>query len=397
MEDNTQALSVQDEQNMPSAREMAFYFDKQRLQQMLVMANEFYKASCFGADVKNAHQALVKIQTGYEMGMPPMEAMGSLYIVNGKVTIWGAAMSKRLRQKGWLIQYEDANGPDGKPASCKVTIKKGSEVHEYTAMASEVKNGKAFAFAPKDKLRWHALSRLIRFEVPEVLDAGIAYLKEEAEDIEPDYIQATATVVTQPTVDELLEAIKKAKDLAELAQVRLSIPSSLDREEQSIVRKALIAQETILGGQVSVPKDVTPEVEKNAAYQAAAYQDAGAGEVVNVVKARPTEVARDYPENAVPERPTAAEPIDNPPKKWKKAPAKPKNDHWTIEKVESLAQGLKLRSEVQGLKDEIVGLYLDGALTETVYIAGVKACDTRLQEIIAEAKSQKPEQSSLPE
>lgn len=175
------------------------FFSTDRLDKMVAMAEKFFKARCFGGNIQNAEQMLVIIQAGFEMGMQPVEALNSLYIVSGKITIYGAAMSKRLRVRGWNIQYEDSGS--GQTASCKVTITKGDETHTYTATAAELMllNSKAFKFAPKEKIRWHALSRLIRFEVPEVLDAGISYLQEEMMDVPTE--KAKVEVIQEPIVE----------------------------------------------------------------------------------------------------------------------------------------------------------------------------------------------------
>ncbi len=164
-----------------TANKISTYFQKDRIANMLTMADQFFKSGCFGGDVKNTHQALVKIQTGLEMGMAPMESMNSLYIVNGKVNIYGSAMTKKLRQAGWTIsdEYDD----DANPKLCKVTVSKGEESYSYesTLLELEKLNSQAAKKAPKDKLFWHGVGRIIRKYIPEVLDSGVIYLAEEAE------------------------------------------------------------------------------------------------------------------------------------------------------------------------------------------------------------------------
>lgn len=184
--DNKQIAVQQQQVNVLDSQ-----FDPKRLNQMVAFANEFFKAGCFGRDVQNAHQALVKLQAGYEMGLPPIEAMNSLYIVNGKITLWGTAQTKKLREHGWKITYNES-----KEDQVTVTIKKNDEEYSYTATGEQLRKmkGQAFGFAPKDKLRWHAISRLIRFYVPEVMSAGMYYSKEEMEDA-PNYTEASVVEV----------------------------------------------------------------------------------------------------------------------------------------------------------------------------------------------------------
>lgn len=156
------------------------YYNADRLNMMVKMANEFAKSQAFGADCKTPQAILVKMQAGIEMGMAPMEAMNSLYIINGHVTIYGMAMAKRIRESGWKIDYINETE---KQVTVKVT--KEDETHEYTATLEELNklNSRAAKFAPKEKLRWHALGRILRFNIPEVMGGSVSYIKEEMEDI----------------------------------------------------------------------------------------------------------------------------------------------------------------------------------------------------------------------
>lgn len=163
--------------------DVQFYYDPGSINSMLAMANKFIKSGAFAETIKNPEQAFVVLQTGKEMGMPPMESMRSLYIVNGHVTIWGMALSKRLREFGWEINY-----PISTTEKCKVVISRErdgrAEEHQYEVDEEDLKliqNKRAYKMDPKSKLRWHALSRLVRFSVPEVL-GPVQYTKEEMED-----------------------------------------------------------------------------------------------------------------------------------------------------------------------------------------------------------------------
>lgn len=166
----TKELSIQ----QSNRTEIDTFFDKGRLSQMLTIANEFVKAGCFGRDVQNAHQAFVKIQAGFEIGMPPMEAMQSFYIVNGKTTMWGKAVTKRLREAGWQIEYIEST-----KEKAVVKITKGGETYTETAEKSDVKQDGAYKIAPKNKLRYHALAMLVNFYVPEVLGGSVQYITED--------------------------------------------------------------------------------------------------------------------------------------------------------------------------------------------------------------------------
>lgn len=209
------------------------FFNTQRLTEMARMAESFAKSGAFGADIKgNGYAALVKIQAGFEMGMAPMEAMNSLYIVNGHVSIYGSAMVKRLRRFGWTLKYDD------QPKSCTVTVKKGDEEYSFTSTEDMMVKSQAYKFAPMEKLRYHAISRIIRFNIPEVMDAGITYLKEEIEDMPMAEIKE---VEASFSLDEALAKVIEAKTGDELQAAILEINKSqgVTAEQRDEVMKAI--------------------------------------------------------------------------------------------------------------------------------------------------------------
>lgn len=182
------------------------YFQESRIKMMTRLANAYHSAGCFTSDVKNPYQALVKIQAGAEMGMAPAEAMSSLLLIKGQTTIWGMAMTKRLRLHGWKVTVvkEDEN-------NCEVKVTKGDESYSYKATADEVGKLKsnALKFAKKDKLFWHAISRIIRRHVPEVLGGGVQYFAEEILQAEPDQNDGDTFSVNIKEPEVVVEEPKK--------------------------------------------------------------------------------------------------------------------------------------------------------------------------------------------
>src|SRR5215475_9843016 len=72
--------------------------------QLKALALDFIKSGAIPAVWKTSEQVLVGLQTGAEMGMKPMEAMNSLYPVNGAINVWGKATTRRLKEHGWTIE-----------------------------------------------------------------------------------------------------------------------------------------------------------------------------------------------------------------------------------------------------------------------------------------------------
>ncbi|TXH08061.1 MAG: hypothetical protein E6R04_11595 [Spirochaetes bacterium] len=242
----------------PTANQIASFFDTERLTQMSKMAEAFAKSGAFGKDVANGYVALAKIQAGFEMGMAPMEAMNSLYIVNGHISIWGTAQSRLLKRKGYKLQYEDKDDEKGQPIECKVTVSKGDEVYIYTAMASEVKDKQGYKIAPKNKLRWHGLGQIIRFDIPEVMDAGISYLAEEVEDMSDE--RPKVSVVEDeyfPPVSHYIEFVKMVKSREEYLKLKEDAQKHLSKYTPED-RQALLEAFAKVGD--NIHKEETPSV-----------------------------------------------------------------------------------------------------------------------------------------
>lgn len=375
--------------------QVSTFFESERLNQMHKLATYFHQAGCFGGDVKNAAQALVKIQAGLEMGIPPMEAMNSLYIVNGKLTMYGPAMSKRLRLKGWSIKYDDAKNDE-----CTVTITKGLEVFSYTATMADLiaLKSKAIAFAAKDKLKWHAISRLIRFYVPEVLEAGIAYFDEEIEDrggIRVMDILGRNVEIDPSDVEMILSMIEQAETLEHLQEIAGKIdklsPDDIRTVQQAIIKKRAEFKKVTVGGA--------------SGGEVIGVVMGGGGGGVPVPKRAPVVIEATDSEIIEPSKTKSQERMEKieqkkevdatPAEEVKQTPAKTQPiDYWTEEKIARTLTSLKTNAEVLGFKDDFVRLFTDGEITETIYNAAIKGCQIRLNQITKERRDE-AEQTSI--
>jgi hypothetical protein len=165
---------------------------------MKLMARDFIGSGAVPKAFTNEMQVLMALQAGYEMGMKPMESLQSLYIVNGAMNVWGKAVTRRLTSHGWKPSYEDGGSGDEQFCTATITNSKTGESHSETYKFSDAvlsryttdNNGKLKpGWLPgmnrKLKLRYGALSVLIKGYVPEVLGAA-DNIAEVAIDIKPD-------------------------------------------------------------------------------------------------------------------------------------------------------------------------------------------------------------------
>ncbi len=203
------------------------YFSPEVWGQMKDMATTFIESKALPQNIANAQQAIMIMQSGYEMGMKPLESVKSLYIVNGQINIWGQALARRVREHGWRIEYKESVDRGG---SVTAIVRKDKEKYEDTASfdsaeksgytktsTGQLKVGWREGVNRQLKLRYLALSKLIKTYIPEVMGSA-SDIQEVAEDypvIEEETKKVeSGTVLVDPVVDRkksLSEFLKKDK------------------------------------------------------------------------------------------------------------------------------------------------------------------------------------------
>lgn len=170
------------------ATEQTSFFNPIVYAQMKQMATDFIASQAIPKGISNAEQLIMVFQAGYEMGMKPVEAMNSLYIVNGKITLWGPAVLRRLRNFGYAVSYDES------PDTCTATVSKGEERYSdtftfemaeksgYTKGRDGLKIGWIQGANRVLKLRYGAISNIVKTYLPDVLGiyAGVAEIEIEA-------------------------------------------------------------------------------------------------------------------------------------------------------------------------------------------------------------------------
>ena len=159
--------------------------------QIRSMAKVFHESKALPSCIQNEAQLVMVMQAGYEMGMTPVECLNSLYIVNGTVNIYGKAITRRLREHGWRIEYKNETETE-----CTARVVRGRESYQETftyamAEASNYTKSRAGDFKVgwlpgmnrKLKLRYGALSIIIRSYIPDVM-GSVNDIKEIVEDVE---------------------------------------------------------------------------------------------------------------------------------------------------------------------------------------------------------------------
>jgi hypothetical protein len=220
------ALKVHEENQMykasPALAEQMAEMDFQ-----LKMAERFIASKAFKAT--NAEQAYVIIKAGAEMGMKPVEAMQALYCVNGSVKIYGDKMVSRITKAGYKIEYlnESEQG-----VTVKVTNKEGFEAIEIvTANDPTLQKSNAYKFAPKNKMRFHAIRLIASFHLPHLFGS----VQDEFTQDFTEWSEANPQAQLKSGID--LKQIDQSK---EAARVLAHIERATSKENLSQVYAAAI-------------------------------------------------------------------------------------------------------------------------------------------------------------
>lgn len=148
---------------------------------MDIIAKTFKDAGAMPKGIDTVQKLMVILQAGREAGLSPIEALNSLYFVNGKVAMYGDAVPLQIYRAGHIIKWGKCDAE-----TATVTIRRGDTGDEMTTtftMAQARERGytsnSIYQKYPENMLKWRALSMTAKFICPDAL-RGIG-IKEEME------------------------------------------------------------------------------------------------------------------------------------------------------------------------------------------------------------------------
>lgn len=158
------------------------------------------------------------INLGMEIGLPPMRALQSIAVVNGKPTLYGDAQLALVRGSG-LVEvfeetYEGVEGQDSFAAVCKLKRRGDSEVTIEKFTVSDAKKAGLWNKAgpwtthPKRMMRYKARAFALRDKFADVL-LGLTHSAEELQ-------------------GEMLDVTPKSNSKTAAAHQTLQIPAMID-------------------------------------------------------------------------------------------------------------------------------------------------------------------------
>ena len=171
-------------------------------------------------DIKSAAQAIVKIQAGQEIGIPPFAAMSGIHIIQGKPTIGAGLIASSIKGSG---KY-DFRVVEHSEKICSIEFFQGKEslgISTFTIEDAKKAGTKNIDKFPKNMLFARAISNGVKFYTPDVF-SGPVYTPEEMEQVTID-----APVEVLPDYDDVIEAINNAADKAELTSLWKALPKEM--------------------------------------------------------------------------------------------------------------------------------------------------------------------------
>jgi hypothetical protein len=208
-----QLATISKPQNAPAltgARQIGL--TPQSIDEALRMAEIMSKASIVPKDYQgNPGNILVAIQWGAEIGLPPLQAMQNLAVINGRPALWGDAVIALVRGSGLLESIQEEIFSD----VCTCTVKRRGEPPATRSFSVEDAKraglyGKQGPWQqyPKRMLQMRARAWALRDVFPDVL-RGV-HVAEEAQDMPNERPMGQAEVISTEPPTSRTEAVKAA-------------------------------------------------------------------------------------------------------------------------------------------------------------------------------------------
>lgn len=171
--------------------------------QMWGLACTLAKSSFIPKDmIGKPHDVFVAVQIGMELGLPVMQAMQNIAVINGRPTVWGDAALALVEASGRLEDFEERFEGEGDhlTAVCSAHRRGRKTPHVSTFSVTDAKEaglwGKAGPWKqyPKRMLQMRARGFCLRDSFPDVLK-GVAIREEQQDviDITPAATESPAT------------------------------------------------------------------------------------------------------------------------------------------------------------------------------------------------------------
>jgi len=201
---------------------------KNSITEIMGIGKAFAESGMF-TDIKTAAQAIVKIQAGAEIGLPPFASMTGIHIISGKPTIGAGLIASSIKGSG---KY-DYRVKENTEKVCTIEFYQGKEVlgsSTFTIEDARKAGTKNLEKFPKNMLFARCISNGVKWFCPDVF-AGPVYVPEEMEAV------ATVETPAYPVTVELqsaIDAINAATTKEQLIAVKEAVPDYIVKDASFI-------------------------------------------------------------------------------------------------------------------------------------------------------------------
>ena len=180
-------------------------------------------------DIKSAAQAVVKIQCGQEIGIPPFAAMSGIHIIQGKPTIGAGIIASIVKGSG---KY-DYRVKESTEKICSIDFFQGKELlgnSTFTIEDAKKAGTKNIDKFPKNMLFARAISNGVKWYTPDVF-SGPVYVPEE---MQPVTEEAAHEVIEVVTPEQALHMINEVTNVDVIAAIFRALPKELQKNKEVI-------------------------------------------------------------------------------------------------------------------------------------------------------------------
>lgn len=184
--------------------------------EIMSIGKAFAESGMF-ADTKLAAQAIVKIQAGQEIGIPPFAAMTGIHIIQGKPTIGAGLIASRVKGSG-KYDYKVIQNDD---KQCSIDFYQGqNKIGNSTFTIEDAKKAgtKNLDKFPKNMLFARAISNGVKWFCPDVFSGPVYVPQEMGADVTEEGV-----IIIEKTKAPLPEFFKTAEEKAQIDPVQASL------------------------------------------------------------------------------------------------------------------------------------------------------------------------------
>jgi hypothetical protein len=165
-------------------------------------------SGAFPSTLKNPAHALVIMQAGVELGIKPMQAIQSMFFVNGKLSMYSSALLGRMKQNGLIVKWiklsaEEVVGEFSTKDQPAVTLKFGLEDAKRAGLG-----GTNYNKYPQDMYVARCVSRAAKL-FPELVGAPIETMEVMQDVIE---MEPAAEGVPEKLISKGEKRVRKAAE-----------------------------------------------------------------------------------------------------------------------------------------------------------------------------------------